>query len=53
MRPLGTPLTEWLARPTRCRNTEMERGEPSWQTSSTSPMSMPSSSEAVATITLS
>ena len=30
----------------------MERGEPSWQTSSTSPMSMPSSSEAVATITL-
>ena len=29
------------------------RGEPSWQTSSTSPMSMPSSSEAVATMALS
>ena len=27
----------------------IERGEPSWQTRSTSPMSMPSSSEAVAT----
>jgi len=31
----------------------MLRGVPSWHTSSTSPMSMPSSSEAVATITLS
>ena len=31
----------------------MVRGVPSWQTSSTSPMSMPSSSEAVATMTLS
>ncbi|KGX79623.1 aTP-dependent helicase, DEAD/DEAH family [Burkholderia pseudomallei MSHR435] len=31
----------------------MPRGEPSWQTSSTSPMSMPSSSEAVATSSLS
>ncbi len=30
----------------------MERGEPSWQTRSTSPMSSPSSSEAVATSTL-
>ncbi|MCY1506635.1 hypothetical protein D9M68_408870 [compost metagenome] len=29
----------------------MERGEPIWQTSSTSPMSMPSSSDAVATST--
>ena len=29
----------------------MERGEPIWQTRSTSPMSMPSSSEAVATST--
>ena len=27
----------------------MERGEPIWQTRSTSPISMPSSSEAVAT----
>ena len=31
----------------------IERGEPSWQTRSTSPMSMPSSSEAVATSALS
>ncbi len=31
----------------------IERGEPSWQTRSTSPMSMPSSSEAVATSTFS
>ena len=31
----------------------MERGEPSWQTRSTSPMSMPSSSDAVATSALS
>ncbi len=31
----------------------MERGEPSWQTRSTSPMSRPSSSDAVATSTLS
>ena len=30
----------------------MERGEPIWQTSSTSPMSMPNSREAVATQTL-
>ena len=36
-------------RPTRCRKLAIERGEPSWQTRSTSPMSMPSSSEAVAT----
>ena len=33
----------------RWRKTAIERGEPSWQTSSTSPMSMPSSSDAVAT----
>ncbi len=38
--------------PTRCRKAAIERGEPSWQTRSTSPMSMPSSSEAVATSTL-
>ena len=46
---LGRPPTEWLARPARCRNVAIERGVPSWQTSSTSPMSMPSSSDAVAT----
>ena len=33
----------------RCSATAMERGEPIWQTRSTVPMSMPSSSEAVAT----
>ena len=33
----------------RCRATAMERGEPIWQTRSTVPMSMPSSSDAVAT----
>ena len=53
MRAFGTPPTWWLARPARCRNVAIERGEPSWQTRSTSPMSMPSSSEAVATSTLS
>ena len=48
-RPLGVPSTAWPERPTRCRKLAIERGEPSWQTRSTSPMSMPSSSEAVAT----
>ncbi len=43
------PPTEWPARPTRCRNALIERVDPIWQTRSTSPMSMPSSSEAVAT----
>ena len=33
----------------RCSATAMERGEPIWQTRSTVPISMPSSSEAVAT----
>ena len=48
-RPLGVPSTACPERPTRCRKLAIERGEPSWQTRSTSPMSMPSSSEAVAT----
>ena len=39
----------WFERPTRCRNVAMLRGEPIWHTSSTGPMSMPSSSDAVAT----
>ena len=39
----------WPARPTRCRKAFTERGEPSWQTRAMSPMSMPSSSELVAT----
>ena len=50
-RPLGVPPTEWPERPTRCSSTPMERGEPIWQTRSMSPMSMPNSSEAVATQT--
>ena len=33
----------------RCSATAIERGEPIWQTRSTVPMSMPSSSDAVAT----
>ena len=48
-RPLGVPSTAWPERPTRCRKVAIERGEPSWHTRSTSPISMPSSSEAVAT----
>ncbi len=47
--PWGTPVREWLDRPTRWRKVAMLRGEPTWQTSSTGPMSMPSSREAVAT----
>ena len=36
-------------RPMRCSATAIERGEPIWQARSTVPISMPSSSEAVAT----
>ena len=50
--PLGVPPTVWPERPTRCSSSPMERGEPIWQTWSTTPMSMPSSSDAVATQTL-
>ena len=49
MRPLGTRPSEWPARPTRCRRVAIERVAPTWTTRSTSPMSMPSSSDAVAT----
>ena len=52
-RPLGVPPIAWPERPTRCRKVAIERGEPIWQTRLTSPMSMPSSSEAVATSALS
>ena len=48
-RPDGVPVRVWLDRPTRCRKVAKLRGEPIWQTSSTGPTSMPSSSEAVAT----
>ena len=50
-RPFGIAPREWPERPTRWSSVAMLRGEPSWQTSSTGPMSMPSSSEAVATST--
>ena len=36
----------------RCKKVAMLRGEPIWQASSTGPMSIPSSSEAVATSAL-
>ena len=52
-RPLGVAARAWPERPIRCRPVAMERGEPIRQTSSTAPTSMPSSSEAVATTTLS
>ena len=48
-RPLGSAPTQWPERPMRCSATAMERGEPIWQTRSTVPISMPSSSDAVAT----
>ena len=51
--PSGCAPSAWPARPTRCRKAAIARGEPSWQTRSTSPMSMPSSSDAVATSALS
>ena len=48
-RPLGVAPMAWPERPTRCKKAAMERGEPNWQTRSISPISIPSSSEAVAT----
>ncbi len=51
-RALGVPPTLCPERPARCRKVAIERGEPSWQTRSTSPISSPSSSEAVATNTV-
>ena len=53
MRPLGSPPRRCSARPTRCRKVASEWVGPIWQTRSTEPMSMPSSSEAVATSALS
>ena len=49
IRPLATPPRLCPARPTRCSNVAMDRVGPSWQTKSTEPMSIPSSSDAVAT----
>ena len=51
--PSARPPTPWPERPTRCRNVAIARGLPIWQQRSTSPMSMPSSSDAVATSALS
>ena len=48
-RPFGLAPTQCPERPTRCSATAMDRGDPIWQTRSTEPMSMPSSSDAVAT----
>ena len=48
-RPFGSPPRRCSARPTRCRQAAIERVGPSWQTSCTAPMSMPNSSDDVAT----
>ena len=47
-RPFGMAPRQWPARPTRCMATATARVVLIWQTRSMSPMSMPSSSEAVA-----
>ena len=49
--PFGTPPRVWPERPTRWMSVASARGAPTWQTRSTAPTSMPSSSEAVATTT--
>ena len=51
-RPFGTPPMKCPERPTLCSIAAIVRVEPSWQTRSTSPMSMPSSRDAVATMAL-
>ncbi len=48
-RPCGRAPTQCPDRPMRCSATAMERGEPIWHTRSTVPISMPNSSDAVAT----
>ena len=48
-RPFGVPAIVWPERPTRCSSVAIRCGDPIWQTRSTWPMSMPSSSDAVAT----
>ena len=52
-RPFGRPEMVCPDRPTRWSSVAMRWGDPIWQTRSTCPMSMPSSSEAVATSALS
>ena len=51
-RPLGTAPRQWPERPTRCKATAIARGELICTTRSTVPISIPSSSDAVATSTL-
>ena len=51
--PWAARSTPWPERPTRCSSVAMLFGDAIWQTRSTSPMSMPSSSDAVATSTCS
>ena len=46
----GTPPTWWLARPMRWSPDATDGGASTWMTRSTAPMSMPSSSDDVATI---
>ena len=48
--PRETSPTEWPARPMRCMPDATEGGASIWMTRSTAPMSMPSSSDEVATI---
>ncbi len=48
-RPLGVPEMVWPDRPTRCSSVLIRCGDPIWHTRSIDPMSMPSSSDAVAT----
>jgi hypothetical protein len=50
MTPEGTPPTWWLARPMRWMPDATDGGASTWITWSTAPMSMPSSSDDVATI---
>ena len=47
--PCETSPSAWPARPTRCRPRVTDFGDSTWITRSTAPMSMPSSSEEVAT----
>ena len=49
IRPFETSLSWWPARPTRCRPRETDFGDSTWITRSRAPMSIPSSSELVAT----
>ena len=49
MRPSETSSSAWPARPIRCRPRVTDFGDSTWITRSTAPMSIPSSSEEVAT----